>query len=187
MYEKFEKPTEVLVHEHEVIEKGLSILEKLIIKYQQEDSLDVKRLEQIVDFFKNFADKCHHAKEEKLLFPSLTTKGMPVQGGPIGVLLQEHDIGRRYISGILEGIKKYSSRVADAKEEISNNCLGYIELLRQHIYKENNVLFPMAENLLSDSEQKELLEDFEEIEEKEIGPEVHEKYAKMIGELEKEY
>jgi len=187
MFEKFERGTEVLMTEHRAIERVLDVLEKMMDKFETEDKLEVKTLSDIVDFLRNFADGCHHAKEEKLLFPTLNAKGMPTNSGPVAVMLHEHDNGRRYIRGISGGIEKYQSDPAKAKKEIIENGRGYIDLLRQHIFKEDNILFPMADSLINEQEQKKMLEDFERTEKEEIGEGVHERYHKMIEELERKY
>jgi len=187
MFEKFERGTEVLMTEHRAIERVLEVLERMMAKYEAEDQLDIKTISDIVDFLRTFADGYHHAKEEKLLFPTLNAKGMSFESGPVAVMLHEHDNGRRYIRGLSGGIEKYQSDPAKAKKEIIENARGYIDLLKQHIFKEDNILFPMADSLINEQEQKKLLADFERTEKKEIGEGVYEKYHKLIEELEKRF
>src|SRR4030067_1642255 len=185
MFEKFERGTEVLMTEHRAIERVLDVLEKMMDIYEAEDKLEVEMLSEVVDFLRNFADGCHHTKEEKLLFPALNAKGMPTDSGPVAVMLHEHDNGRGYIRGMVNGIEKFSAEPAKAKKEILENARHYIDLLRQHIFKEDNILFPMADSLINEQEQKKLLADFERTEKEEMGEGVHERYHKMIEELEK--
>lgn len=187
MFEKFERGTEVLMTEHRAIERVLEVLEKMMDIYETEDRLDVRTLSDIVDFLRNFADGCHHAKEEKLLFPTLNSKGMSFETGPVAVMMHEHVNGRGYIRGMASGMEKLDQEPAKAKKEIMENARSYIDLLRQHIFKEDNILFPMADSLINEQEQKKLLADFERTEKEEIGEGVHERYHKMIEDLEKKF
>ena len=112
------------------------------------------------EFFAEFADRCHHAKEEDLFFPLLKERGIPEQGGPIGVMLHEHDMGRDCVRRMRESAQGESldgDKFAAAAKE-------FIPLLRQHIFKENNVLFKMAESILSENDDAELDEQFSEVE-----------------------
>src|SRR3990170_4752571 len=187
MFEKYQRSTEVLSAEHRAIERVLDVLEKLVTRYGAENKIELKALSDIVDFLRNFADGCHHAKEEKLLFPALNQKGMSLESGPVAVMLHEHDNGRGYIRGMVNGMEKFKAEPIKAKKEILENARHYIDLLRQHIFKEDNILFPMADSLIDSMEQKKMLADFERTEKEEIGEGVHERYHKLIEELEKKF
>ncbi|MCM8785907.1 MAG: hemerythrin domain-containing protein [Candidatus Omnitrophica bacterium] len=174
------KPTEILKEEHKVIRKMLDVLEVIVTKEDKLDDANIEDLKNIVDFIKNFADKCHHGKEEDILFPALEEAGIPKEGGPIGVMLEEHDIGRKYVRGLIKGIEEKS--IVDIKE----NALGYINLLREHTDKEDNILYEMADIHIDEFEQKEIIEKFEKVEKK-MGKGVHEKYHKLIENLAEKY
>jgi len=147
----------------------------------EEISLEI--FKKSLEFIRTFADRCHHGKEEDSLFPLLEERGVPKKGGPIGIMLSEHDEGRKFVRGIAEGLAEYEKGNNKAKEEIIGSARSYIQLLTQHIQKEDNVLFPMAEHLLSADEQQELLKRFEEISTR-IGEGIHERFEKLIVELE---
>lgn len=98
--------------------------------------------------FSQFADKCHHAKEEDLFFPLLKERGIPGEGGPIGVMLHGHDVGRESVRRMREAADGESLDAA----EFSDAAKAFIPLLRQHIFKENNILFRMAANVLTAEE-----------------------------------
>ena len=100
------KPTEILSGEHRIIEQVLDCLEKIAQNCATEGRLDRTSAEQALDFFRNFADRCHHGKEETHLFPAMEAKGFPRQGGPTGVMLSEHEQGRAYIRGMAEVIDR---------------------------------------------------------------------------------
>ncbi|MCM8784941.1 MAG: hemerythrin domain-containing protein [Candidatus Omnitrophica bacterium] len=179
------KPTEVLKEEHEVIKIILDVLEKIVDNIVSKGQVNVNHLEKIVDFIKTFADKCHHGKEEDLLFPAMEEFGIPKDEGPIGVMLEEHDIGRNYVKKLAEAINEYKNNKNSLKD-IVENASGYINLLRQHIDKENDILYMMADMHIPDKKQKILLKEFEKVEEK-MGKGVHEKYHHLAEELRDEY
>jgi hemerythrin-like domain-containing protein len=125
---------------------------------------DINHIEDIIEIIRNFADGLHHAKEENIFFPALESKGFSPQQGPVAIMLNEHIQGRNFVKGMAENIELYKTGNKAALQEIYRNMSGYAELLVSHIKKENNILFRMADNALSDSEQKKLLEQFEAVE-----------------------
>lgn len=181
------KPTELLKEEHKLIEVLLQVLRKMSEKLSNNEEVLVEHWELAVDFIKNFADKCHHSKEENLLFVALEKAGIPKEGGPIGVMLEEHEQGRNYVRGMVSGLELYKNGGAEAKNVLIENARGYAELLEEHISKEDNILYPMAEMHLSQEENDELLKGFERVEEEEMGQGKHEAYHQILHELEKVY
>lgn len=146
--------TAILKEEHNVIELVMTMLESVIAAARQGESVPADFARWSIDFFRQFADGCHHHKEEEALFPLLVSRGLPKEGGPVGVMLAEHEQGRRLIREMkmaTEETPVNSPRFATAAEQ-------YVGLLRQHIWKENNVLFPMADRLLSPADDVQLLE-----------------------------
>lgn len=179
------KPTEILMNEHRVIERALKILNIMIEKIEAEESINLDMLERLLDFIQTFADKCHHGKEEKILFPTFEKYGLPKEGGPIGVMLMEHEIGRKYVKMMMVFSKLKFGDKPQIKIFIENGK-GYVQLLFQHIMKEDNILFPMGEGLISNEVRIKLMKDFEDLEEREIGKGIHERYYHLIEGLERE-
>lgn len=180
-HQHFEKATDALKEDHRVIEKVLAVLEKL----SQSPAEPLETWEKLVDFIRNFADRCHHLKEEKILFPALEERGVPRQGGPIGMMLYEHEEGRAYLRGMVEGLELAKEDPEAATPALIEYAGAYLRLLRQHINKEDEILFEMADEELSPEDQKEILRAFEEHEAKEMGTGIHEKYLKIAEELER--
>ena len=137
----------------------------------------------MVDFFRNFADRCHHAKEEDLLFVRMGERGMPAEGGPIAVMLMEHDEGRRHVKAVAEALTRARSGYASAIASVRGSLESYARLLRAHIDKEDNVLYPMADRLFAAEDQRWLAEAFDRVEAEEMGEGIHEKYHQMAHEL----
>jgi hemerythrin-like domain-containing protein len=178
------KPTEQLKAEHEGVKLMLMILNKVCAN---PDEINQEHFTKILEFLKIFVDKCHHGKEEDLLFPAMEKAGVPKEGGPIGVMLIEHQQGRGYINGMSEAFDKLQKGERKASAKIAENGENYIALLTQHIDKENNILFPMADKMLSKTTQDELAEEFEKLEVERIGLGKHEEFHKLLHQLKEIY
>ncbi len=182
------QPIKDLKMEHDAVQITLRILDKICQKIEQSgEIIDLQHLDQLLEFFKVFVDKCHHGKEEELLFPALENVGVSREGGPINVLLHEHQQGREYIQAMNAALSRYSEGNPKAIGEFIITATAYINLLNQHIDKENGVLFPLAETHLSEQEQAKLWEGFELIETQKIGAGKHEEFHKMLKNLESIY
>lgn len=150
-------PTDVLYSEHEIILDALSLLERAVDRLGDSD-VSASDLGGLVDFLASFADDLHHTKEEQLLFPALGQAGLPAHGGPVAVMLMEHEHGRAFLSSMRRAADDWGNDAARGAFE--DAALGYVELLRQHIHKENQILFPMAERALSEAAKATLSAEF---------------------------
>ena len=177
------KTTEILSGEHRIIEQVLGCLEKMALECAVQGQLDKTSAEQALDFFRNFADRCHHGKEETHLFPAMEAKGFPRQGGPTGVMLYEHEQGRAHIQAMAGALEGAAAGKSDAVSQFVTHAHGYIGLLREHIEKEDHCLFTMADQALTDDDQQRLLAAFEHVEHEHMGLGTHEKYLRMAEEL----
>ena len=166
-------PIAMLGLEHEVILRALALLERLGQSLESRVTVDRSPLSWLIDFFRTFADRCHHGKEEEHLFPALEAHGIPKDGGPLAVMRAEHEEGRALIRAMVEGDDR----------QIAGAIRGYVALLRTHIDKENSVLFPLAERLLSEEEQRALAHAFQEVEQAQ-GPDIHERLLAGLARLE---
>jgi hemerythrin-like domain-containing protein len=176
--------TALLGDEHRIIERVLAVLQKLTTK-PVENALDDWK--KALDFFSHFADKCHHFKEEQVLVPAMEEHGIPKDGGPIGMMLMEHEEGRGYVRAMVAAIRLVETKNEVAKEILIEKAKAYLQLLREHIQKEDEILFRIADDVIPADEQKQLLRSFEEHEAKEIGEGVHEKYLRLVEELEEHH
>ncbi|MCL5104543.1 MAG: hemerythrin domain-containing protein [Armatimonadetes bacterium] len=175
--------TDILSHEHRAIEIVLYAMEKAAARLESGEEVDRSFVEDCLDFAMGFADKCHHAKEEEVLFPLLQERGIPRDGGPIGVMLHEHDEGRHFIKCINKHLDAWTAGDYSARTPLAQELNGYANLLRSHIAKEDQALFVMASGVLSDEDNERLIKAFDEIEERKIGPGVHERYHQMLDDL----
>jgi len=147
-------PTDVLREEHRVILRALDLLEAAARRLGAGTPLPDGWWPEIIEWLRGFADRNHHAKEERSLFPAMVKAGVPLSGGPIGVMLEEHERGRALIRAMEAG--EPAARAAKARE--------YVTLLREHIDKENGVLFPLADAVLDAAAQRALQREFDAVE-----------------------
>lgn len=167
------RPTDVLREEHVFILRALGVGEALARQYDATRTIDRPVLTSLVTFLKAFADRCHHGKEETHLFPAMARHGVPEDGGPIGVMLGEHEEGRRLLAA--------TTAPDDAKAAAA--LTHYVRLLRAHIDKENDVLFSIAESVLPDDEKRGLLRAFDAVAQ-EIGSAEHDRLLRELERLE---
>jgi len=173
-----EHPVQVLYDEHRLIEKMLAEVETRVLTASK---LPVEFVETALDFFAAFADGSHHYKEERVLFPMLEASGMPVHGGPIAVMLHEHDIGRRCLRTVRQNLEAAKAGSAEAERAIRASLAEYVDMLRRHIWKEDNILFEMAKVRISgDAEMAEMRRLFDE-EAKATG--LRERYEGILNEV----
>jgi hemerythrin-like domain-containing protein len=173
----------MLTDEHRVIEQVLVCLGKIVERAEADRKLDGQSAREAVSFFRHFADRCHHAKEEDHLFPAMEARGFLRDAGPTGVMIHEHEQARYHVGKMDEHIEAASEGDAAAVQEFSRHARAYSNLLRNHIEKEDHCLYTMANQAFTDEDQQELLRAFERVEAEEIGAGVHEKYVSIANEL----
>lgn len=176
--------TTSLRRDHDLIDKVVKSMETTVQLLESGKTIPESILAPVIDFSKNFTDVCHHSKEEKSLFPALEKTGMPTQMGPIAKMLMEHEITRKIGNEMEESANNYfktndsSKLIEDMKE--------YIHHVTEHLWKENNRLFMMAEARLQNV-SKQIDEDLNQIEKiklNEIGK-TREEYEQIAQEFEK--
>jgi hemerythrin-like domain-containing protein len=177
------KPTEILSAEHRVIEEVLDCVEKIAQEAMLRRVLDVDAASKALRVLKTFADTCHHGKEERLLFPKMQSRGLPAGVGPIAMMLDEHDTGRAHLRGMDAAIRTLSGGDRNSLRIFAEHAIEYVELMREHIAKEDNILFPMAEAVFSDFDRRDLCDAFDHAEHAELGDGTHETMLALADEL----
>lgn len=172
--------TDILSSEHRVIEVVLSCLEKITEKANETGKLDTESANKVIDVIRTFADKCHHGKEENYLFTTLVEKGIPSEDGPVGQMLSEHTLGRELVKAMAENIEEAGTGNKDSLWKFTDAANRYINLLKAHIQKEDSVLFPMANKILSEEDQENLQKAFKTVESEHMGTGTHEKYISIV-------
>jgi len=155
-------PIEVLSREHRIILRVLACLERIVDAGTRLGQLDEEDTDAALTFFKTFADDFHHAKEEKRLFPLLTERGLPSDSGPVAVMLHEHEVGRGHVRAMRESLPRAAAGEEEALHTVTHEARAFIVLLREHINKEDHILFPMSRSFLGPEDERTLAAGFEE-------------------------
>jgi len=180
------KATDILMSEHRVIEKFINALNEATDRLEEGEEVRISFFVDAASFVGGFVDGCHHKKEEEVLFPTMNQFGVPVEGGPIGAMLYDHEQGRTFTRGIREAAAQVENGNKEAVKSLIENARGYAALLQLHIQKEDTILFPLAGQFIPAGNQEAVYEGFERVEHEETGEGVHEKYLALVEKLEKE-
>ncbi len=177
------KATQQLKAEHKGIILMLGILDEICGRIESGKAVNFQHVEGILEFLRVFVDQCHHGKEEEILFPALESVGIPKDGGPIGQMFSEHEQGRHLVGEMTRNLPTDTTKEWASARSFCETSRKYIELLTQHIQKENQVLFEMADTKLSEVQQEKLFDEFENLEEEKIGLGRHEEFHKLLDDL----
>lgn len=176
------KATEELEHEHRIIEQVVGGMAVLIDKLESGREVDQSVFTDLSEFLHTLGDTCHHGKEEDYLFKLLERKGVPVSGCPLAVLVHDHEKSRKLVSDLKLESELYRRIPSEGRRGLIDTLRKLVEFYPSHIWKEDYLLFPMAEKLLSKSEQKELSAQFAQHEAR-IGADVHHGFEQLAGRI----
>jgi hemerythrin-like domain-containing protein len=165
-----------LTAEHRAIELVLDSIDELSARALKAGKLDGRNALEALDLVREFADKWHHSKEETLLFPAMARHGFDPDSGPVAVMLGEHREGRELVKRMREAATGAVNGKADAVKDFADAAAGYTGLLRGHIQKEDGILYPMADRVLPEEEQRAMMADALEVEKKLTGHGIKEDY-----------
>lgn len=171
----------ILRNEHRVIERVLDCLEEMARRALEDGRLDAASALQALDFFRNFCDRSHHAKEEKHLFPLLEARGL--SRAPTLILREEHDRGRTHLHAMAALVEPAAQGNSNALTQFAHQAGLYVQLLRDHIWKEDNRLFEMADVVLTYEDQHRLVEAFAGVENHDMPACTVEEYLRLADEL----
>ena len=174
---------ETLMSEHRIIERAIDALTAFADQARRRTADDKEELGRFVTFIREFADACHHGKEEDILFKAMVESGFPSQGGPIAVMLHEHGVGRAYVKRLADLAAQATPWSGADREALAEAAHGYGSLLRQHIHKEDAILYPMAEQHLPPPVQERVDQACERYEEEKTGSGEHERLHRLAEEL----
>lgn len=160
------KATQCLRDEHQTILRVLECFSLALKDVKTSNAIDVPVFTDFIEFFRGYADKCHHCKEEDQLFPKMEAAGIPREGGPIGVMLTEHQEGRRLVGRLSELLPDAANGNPGAITSFLNHGASYLQLLRNHIDKEDHCLFGMAEQVVQGHQLVQLTNSYAEVEQR---------------------
>lgn len=177
--------TSTLVNEHRLILRMIALLEKNAPKTAQGSYLNWQFYLDGIDFIRQYADRFHHAKEEDVLFKALVDNGMPKEHSPVAAMLMEHDLGRSFVTALESAVHGAQAGRRDTYQAIADNALGYATLLRDHIGKEDTILYPLAERVLPETMRAGILLGYQAAE-TQVSSEFAEHYQAIIAQYEQE-
>ena len=183
--------TDLLKEEHHGVKIALRSLEKVGAKMEEAAGTEATQyaddLGRLIEFFQVFVDKCHHAKEEEVLFPALVEDNATNANDLVKILLAEHAAGRKMVAEMAAALTSYQAGKRAVIFALRSAARSYTQLLTDHIAKEDNELYPMTDEKISAADQQEMAEGFEKIETERIGLGTHEKFHAMLDEFKQQY
>jgi hemerythrin-like domain-containing protein len=176
------RPTETLQKEHKICYLVVAAARRRSTLVRGGDEFHPDNVIQLVDFLQYF-DVCHDHKEDDLLFAKLAERGMSTGTGVLAEMMQDHDELRTRLEAIGDGLPRARSGDRRAILQLLDKIDTYLQLLEDHMHKEDEVLFPMAEHVLTHRDLEELARAYESVESQEILEGVHEKYFDLAHQL----
>jgi len=174
------QPRGLLMIEHRLIEKMISLIGDLVNKAESNRSIDPLSIDKAVDFIRTYADKTHHGKEEDILFRDLKAKRMSSSDAKIMVeLIEEHKYGRNTVGELVDAKIKYVNGSGEALDAIIEKLKAIVAFYPPHIAKEDKVFFPSSMKYFSEKEKEDMLREFWEFD-KEM---IHNKYQLLTEEM----
>ncbi len=177
------KAIETLMEEHRLIELVLGSLETFACGIEAGGAAPREAIRGYAEFFSNFADKCHHGKEDDQLFALMAKNGFPTEYGPIAVMLSDHREGRDHVKALAALGGGSGPLSGQEREEAVRQAGSYVAMLRSHIIKEDNILYPMALQAIKEEDMDELAEKFDAFERGVMGEGAHERFHALAEEL----
>jgi hemerythrin-like domain-containing protein len=177
------EPIATLMHEHRVIEQVLDALERCAGALASGQEVPRATVQDFAVFFRNFADRCHHGKEEDRLFETMIELGFPRDSGPIAVMLTEHELGRESVRALAALGAGEGPLSGEERHQVCAHAGAFISLLRAHILREDEILYPMAMRALTPEHLAALARDFVAFEATVMGEGEHERYHALADQL----
>ena len=177
------RATEILMAEHRIIESALHALEDAARRLHKGADVPSNFFLDAAEFIRGYADGVHHYKEEGVLFKAMVARGFSEEHGPVGVMLSEHAQARHYTQELHAAALRLNAGDTNARSSVVDNALAYVQLLRQHIQKEDRILYVMAEQVIPPDEQDQMEADFAAVESEKYGTDTREKYEALARDL----
>jgi hypothetical protein len=174
--------SELLIDDHQTTERALEAVERALAR---PEGPSPRMLEAFVEYATGYVDACHNRKEENHLFPLIERRGVPREGGPLAVMLAEHERNRELLPQLKALVARYAAGQREVRGELESLFKEYAELLRNHFWKENDILFPMARRVMSDQDEQSVVAGIE-TEEAKHGPDTRARYYRLAREIESE-
>ena len=171
---------ELLMTDHQTTEKVLAAVSNA---FGAKDGPSTRMIATFLEYMEGYIDSCHNKKEEDHLFPMIESRGVPRHGGPLAVMLAEHTQSRELAARLAPLCKSYAQGDRSSLAELKDTFEQYAELLKNHYWKENDILYPMARRVMSAEDAAKVVEGILATEAA-LGPDTRAKYYEMAKTIE---
>ncbi len=179
--------TEHLKKEHETISLMLTLLEKFSEKIQNREGIRGDDIERLFEGMYTFTYRCHHLKEETVLFPVLKQIGLPKQYRSVDEILEAHDLGRSYAERLSWGIAQYRADPQKDALPVVRHAKRYINFLNKEMEQEDHILFSLVDAALSAEKEAEMIKAFDRVEQENLGEDKGNAIHRLLDELSEVY
>jgi hemerythrin-like domain-containing protein len=173
--------TDLLKREHKMVLQVLDRMDREVAAVTTRGRIDAGSVAEIMEFLQSFLDRCHQEKEEHRLFPRVERTGISSFDIPLAILRREHEEGRERIRSITAKIGKAAAGNGRSLEAVREELTEFFGLLRKHMAREEEVLFPLVERSLTPMDQDELVREFQLVDETETDMEKYRNLARKLS------
>ena len=181
------KPTDNLIIEHREISELLNIMSVIAENIKSKDVFYPNDVDDIIDSLIILLDKSHHGKEEEVFYPELLLSGIPKEKAPLSIINYEHMLAKRYLNEINSCVVNCKIGNDFSGELLADSLTNYVVVIQNHIQREEENVFPLANKTFSVEKQKEIYQKFEDIEQKNITHDFNEHFNKLLNKLNNKY
>ncbi len=176
-----------LKQDHDDMRTIVAVLAEMASRFDEGEQVPADDLREIVGYMDVFVNRCHHAKEERFLFPALEEAGLQRIGGPLEIMTAEHELEANFLTGMNDAVARYANGDGQSGQVITQYARDYGALLTRDMEQEDQLIYPLAEQQLPERRQEEILTQFEQVEQEVLGPSRHDAYHTMAHELAERY
>lgn len=158
------KATDLLRDDHQLIERMLAALAMATVQLEQGAPVRPGFFLGVVEFFEGFVHGVHYRREEGVFFPAMERAGAPRTAGPLAVAIREHEKSRGTARGMRSAAERWDEGDESARQQLAEEARRTVALLKQHIAREDQLLFPMAEDMIPERDHFQLLDGLMQLE-----------------------
>jgi hemerythrin-like domain-containing protein len=158
------RATDLLRDDHQLIERALAALAMATVQLEQGDAVRPGLFLGVVEFLGGFIHGMHYRRDEGVFFAAMERAGAPRTTGPLGVAIREHETSRVAARAIRTAAERWERGDETARKDLADEARRYVSLLKQHIAREDQLIFPMAEDMIPEEDHFQLLDDLVQLE-----------------------
>jgi len=180
-------PTENLINEHKKINELLDIMSKIALKIKSKDVFYPNDVEEVVKYLINIIENSHHGKEDDVFYPELISSGIPKETAPLSIINYEHLISVNYLKDISSCVVNCKIGNDFSGELLADSLTNYVIAIKNHIQREEEIVFPIANEVFSIEKQNDILQRFEIIEQKYISNSFNDQFDELLNKIKNKY